>query len=194
MTMSRIKSSRVIATLIVALIALPGTAAADDESRAPAQGGYVLKSYTIGSAGAPGAAAARHSHGTMGQPTPIGVGTTDSNTLHAGFWAQVWTSIPTASQVPVAYRNELFQNYPNPFNPTTTVEYSVERADRVEIRIYNVRGQEVKTLVNENRPPGRYRTQWDGRSNSGSAVASGVYFYRLTIGPYSAVKKLVLLK
>jgi hypothetical protein len=172
--------------LVVVIFLLPAVALA--------QSSYVLKSSTFGAAGAPGASDNFHSNGTMGHSTPIGTGSTSNHTLYAGYWAQVWPSIPTAALAPIAYRDELFQNYPNPFNPTTTVEYSVARTNLVEIVIYNVRGQQVKTLVSEDKSPGRYKAQWNGRNDTGSQVASGVYFYRLTIGSYSSVKKLVLLK
>lgn len=92
------------------------------------------------------------------------------------------------------YRNELRQNYPNPFNPTTTIAFSLERASRAEIKIFDVRGALVKTLVNDQRQKGNHRVVWTGDNNQGSRVASGVYFYRLVAGPFRATKKMVLLR
>jgi hypothetical protein len=95
----------------------------------------------------------------------------------------------------------LSQNYPNPFNPVTTIKYSVPdpgtspayRTGRfmkfVKLKVYDILGNEIATLVNEEKPVGRYEVKFDG-----SRLASGVYIYRLNAGNYSAVKKLVLLK
>jgi photosystem II stability/assembly factor-like uncharacterized protein len=83
----------------------------------------------------------------------------------------------------------LSQNYPNPFNPNTTIEYEVPRRDHVMLKVYNIAGQEVATLVDETHDAGVYRTTLDP-----TGLASGVYIYRLRAGAYSEAKKLVLLK
>jgi len=88
----------------------------------------------------------------------------------------------------------LVQNYPNPFNPTTKILYSLKNDGYVELNIYNVLGQNVRNLVSETKPAGTYTVQWDGRDNSGSQVASGVYFYKITSGDFSDIKKMVLMK
>ncbi len=77
---------------------------------------------------------------------------------------------------------ELSQNYPNPFNPTTAIRYQLPKSGSVELTIYNLLGQEIRKLVNENRIAGQYTVQWDGRDETGAAVASGVYLYRLKAG------------
>ena len=96
---------------------------------------------------------------------------------------------------------QLYQNYPNPFNSTTVIGYSVpeidseERLRRTTLRIYNILGQEVKTLVDNIQDPGGYQAAWDGRDDVGRAVASGIYFCRLTTGAnLYDMRKLVLLK
>jgi len=95
---------------------------------------------------------------------------------------------------------ELSQNYPNPFNPTTTIKYSLSSVgDGAEtlpttLRIYNVLGEVVRTLVDEPRSPGIYYQVWDGKDDQGKEVASGIYFYRLKAGKFSETKKMVLLK
>lgn len=102
------------------------------------------------------------------------------------------------TSVPKAF--ELSQNYPNPFNPTTTIKYSLSSVgDGAEtlpttLRIYNVLGEVVRTLVNEPRSPGIYYEVWDGKDDQGKEVASGIYFYRLKAGKFSETKKMVLLK
>jgi len=91
--------------------------------------------------------------------------------------------------------DSLAQNVPNPFNPTTTIEFSVKERAPVTLRIYNVRGQLVKTLVNEVRAPEVvHRIEWDGRNDAGQQVASGVYFYRLVAKDFVKTRKMVLLK
>lgn len=88
----------------------------------------------------------------------------------------------------------LRQNFPNPFNPETTIKYDLAEGGRVELRIYNMVGQVVRTLVNERQSAGRYSIRWDGKDDRGLSVSSGIYFYRLTSEKFSAVKKLMLLK
>ncbi len=88
----------------------------------------------------------------------------------------------------------LRQNFPNPFNPETTIKYDLADGGRVELRIYNMVGQVVRTLVSERQNPGRYSIRWDGKDDRGLTVSSGIYFYRLTSEKFSDVKKLMLLK
>ncbi|MBU8933295.1 MAG: T9SS type A sorting domain-containing protein [candidate division Zixibacteria bacterium] len=89
---------------------------------------------------------------------------------------------------------ELSQNYPNPFNPTTTIDYTVPTSDHVTLDIYNVNGQLVKTLVDDVVSAGTHSVEWNATSTSGSRVASGMYFYRLTVGDVTQSKKMTLLK
>jgi hypothetical protein len=104
------------------------------------------------------------------------------------------TDEPTAAD-PVTYRNSLSQNYPNPFNPTTTIEYTLKEQANVSLRVYNVAGQLIRTLVEETKTPGEVHTvTWDGRNDAGQSVSSGVYFYKLVAGGYVQTKKMVLLK
>jgi photosystem II stability/assembly factor-like uncharacterized protein len=89
--------------------------------------------------------------------------------------------------IPTAYALE--QNYPNPFNPSTKITFSVPSSEQVVLKVYDLLGQEVATLVNERMNPGRYEASFDA-----SKLASGVYFYRLTAGSFNQVKKMLLLK
>jgi len=88
----------------------------------------------------------------------------------------------------------LGQNYPNPFNPTTEVAFDLPTRTHVTLTVYNVLGQQVATLVNEQLAAGSYVADWDGRSAGGNAAASGIYFYRLQTGQFAETKKMVLLK
>ncbi len=89
---------------------------------------------------------------------------------------------------------KLFQNYPNPFNPTTRIEYQLPKPAMLTIKIYNTMGQEVKTLVDEAKEAGYHAVIWNGLDNSGTPVASGVYYYRLVTKTFTEVKKMVLLR
>ncbi|MBN1180849.1 MAG: T9SS type A sorting domain-containing protein, partial [Bacteroidales bacterium] len=88
----------------------------------------------------------------------------------------------------------LEQNYPNPFNPETTVEYNVPELSQVNISVLNVYGQNVATLVHEDKNPGSYKVLWSGRDDKGRSLPSGVYFYRMKAGDFTAIKKMVLVR
>ncbi len=88
----------------------------------------------------------------------------------------------------------LTQNYPNPFNSSTMISYQLSMNAKAELRIYNLLGQEVRTLVNGHQNAGVHEATWDGLDNFGRALASGVYVYRLEEGGQVRTRKLVLLK
>jgi hypothetical protein len=88
---------------------------------------------------------------------------------------------------------QLLQNFPNPFNPGTVIPYAVSELASVHLVIYNILGQQVRTLVNETQSAGRYRVTWDARDSEGHGVAAGVYLYRLQINDFSATRRMVLL-
>lgn len=88
----------------------------------------------------------------------------------------------------------LAQNYPNPFNPTTMIEYSLASAEAVRLDVFNLLGQTVTTLVDEHQAAGTHVVEWDGLDAGGRDVASGVYFYRLTAGAFSEVKKMIMVQ
>ena len=94
----------------------------------------------------------------------------------------------------VAKTYQLIQNYPNPFNPSTTIGYSILNPDKVSIKIYDVLGREVKTLVNEFKENGNYQVIWNGENNFGHKVNSGIYFYRIEADLFVDTKKMILLK
>ena len=86
-------------------------------------------------------------------------------------------------------------NYPNPFNPTTTISFSVpQMSSFVTLEIYNVKGQKVKTLVNETKSAGEHSVVWDGRDSNNKPVSSGIYFYNLKAGRFEKSRKMLLLK
>ena len=92
------------------------------------------------------------------------------------------------------HRNALLPAYPNPFNPETTIRYELAARSHVTLRVYDVSGAVVRTLVDESKGAGSYALQWNGKDDHGSSVASGVYFYRITAGSFSDVRKMTLVK
>lgn len=94
--------------------------------------------------------------------------------------------------IPTAFSLE--QNYPNPFNPTTTIEYDLPKDAKVVLNIYNVLGQEVRTLINIKQQPGYKRVVWDGKDDFGKTVSSGILIYRLQAGDFIQIKKMLFLK
>ena len=97
------------------------------------------------------------------------------------------TSVPSAGEVQPRF--ELLQNYPNPFNPATTISFSLGSASDVSVKIYNLLGEEVETLVSGNRSAGLFRVQWKA-----TGVASGIYLCRMQAGTYVETRKLILMK
>lgn len=93
-----------------------------------------------------------------------------------------------------AINNTLLSNYPNPFNPETTISYSMKEAGAVRIDIFNINGQIVKTLVNENKSVGNHKVVWNGEDEANNRCASGLYFYKMKSGSYSKTNKMILMK
>ena len=95
-------------------------------------------------------------------------------------------------EIPLAYA--LHNNYPNPFNPVTNISFSLPEEVRVTIKIYNIRGELVKTIVDEIMTAGFHTIQWEGRNNNNRQVSSGIYFYNIKAGPFNETGKALLLK
>jgi hypothetical protein len=112
--------------------------------------------------------------------------TTSSPDTFVVYSARAGFGIPTAPA--------LHQNYPNPFNPATTIRYDLDREGPVELKIFNVLGQQVKTLFDGHQPAGFWSVEWDGRNDNGDPVGSGVYLYRLVTPSLSQSRKLVVVR
>lgn len=114
----------------------------------------------------------------------------------AGIYVQAFDSQPVSNpQVDSpAAQVRLLQNYPNPFNPSTTIAFELAETGHTSLGIYNMRGQLVRTLINEHLISGRHSSVWDGKDSSGHDVSSGIYFYRLKSGRLSSSKKMILMK
>jgi hypothetical protein len=86
----------------------------------------------------------------------------------------------------------LYQNYPNPFNPSTLIQYEIPNSGQVTLTVYNIVGQQVRTLVNKSQTAGAYQISWDGRDEQGRRLSSGVYFYRLNAKSFVETRKMTL--
>ncbi|MDP8203956.1 MAG: T9SS type A sorting domain-containing protein [Candidatus Tenebribacter mawsonii] len=115
---------------------------------------------------------------------------TTGNLTYLGFEL---TAITGTNDLPVL-TTELQGNYPNPFNPVTNIAYSVKEAGKVTLEVYNIKGQLVKTLVNDNKETGQFTAIWNGSDNNNKSVSSGVYFYKMKSGNYTSTKKMILMK
>jgi hypothetical protein len=121
----------------------------------------------------------------------------DDSHLFMSHWTYTWignlmnpvTSVKQVNTIPVKYA--LLQNYPNPFNPSTVIKYSIEKAGKVSLKVYDMLGREVSTLVDDNQAIGTYSVTFNTAEQN---LSSGVYFYRLESGSFVATHKLVLLK
>ena len=91
---------------------------------------------------------------------------------------------------------KLIGNYPNPFNPTTTISFQInnQQNEQVELVIYNLKGQKIKRYEIRNWKSGINEIVWSGNDDSGKSVASGIYYYKLKVGAYSQIMKMILMK
>jgi hypothetical protein len=144
---------------------------------------------------------------TITSQSPMGINPGDSVTVFYGIsigdsLAQIYAGLDTLKLrytgvytgirqnnyfTPVSYK--LFQNYPNPFNPSTTISFNIVKQEHVSLKVYNILGEVVSTLVNEEKGPGNYSIKFDARG-----LSSGIYFYEINTSNFREVKKMVILK
>jgi len=136
----------------------------------------------------------------------------DYGSIAIGVGGSIWTDNPlyygaidlefqedntnvSSDDVTVTPSTELLaQNYPNPFNPTTTIAYNMVEEGNVSIEVFNIKGQKVKTLLNEHMTVGDHLLVWEGTNDNNQKVSSGIYFYKMKSGNYSSTKKMILMK
>jgi hypothetical protein len=151
---------------------------------------FAVRQSVFGNGSAAAAGVNQKMAGMLGEPL-VGRSGNSAFISTGGFWYHsggLMTGVHgTPEGAPTVYRLE--QNYPNPFNPVTTIRYELSRASYASLKVFNMLGQEVRTLVDGQQPAGMYEVGLDARG-----LASGVYVYRLSAGEYSATRKLVLLK
>jgi len=144
---------------------------------------------------------------------PVGILTENNGVVTYAFGFHLWYMNPAEARQLIDYilflptdvedeqesalpnRVELRQNYPNPFNPETAISFTLPEKSEVSLDIYNVLGRRVIRLIeNPSLPAGTHKIVWDGRDQNGRSLASGVYFYRLSVGNESHSRKMILLK
>lgn len=94
------------------------------------------------------------------------------------------------SQIPIKF----LKNYPNPFNPITTISFEIAENGKTEVEIFNVKGQKVKTLIKEQLEAGNHSIVWNGKNDSNNQVASGMYFYKVSVNNSQKISKMIMLK
>lgn len=114
------------------------------------------------------------------------------DTMTADLFVAVPTGVDDGYNRPRDF--QLAQNYPNPFNPATTISYALEKSGNVELEVYNLLGQKIKTLFSGSQKAGNHQIDWDGTDRSGRFVSSGLYFYRLETESSAEVKKMMLVR
>jgi hypothetical protein len=126
----------------------------------------------------------------IGQPV-IGIASNETNVCGMGIYYQLISQTPTGineeMKLPTEFRLE--QNYPNPFNPTTKIEFAVPKPSFVSMRLFDIRGREIATIVDEELQPGVHAIILDA-----SILSNGIYFYRFHTEEFNAIKKLVVVK
>jgi len=156
---------------------------------------YQIKSSVIANGGAAIFNESNRIVSTVGQPL-IGRTNSQVNNIKAGFWEQaskLITDVNLVDEILLPTEFHLYQNYPNPFNPSTKISWQSPVSSWQTLKVYDVLGNEVATIVNEYEPAGSYEVEF--KSSVGSfQLASGIYFYQLLAGDFVSVKKMLLLK
>ncbi|MCK4330598.1 T9SS type A sorting domain-containing protein [candidate division WOR-3 bacterium] len=171
------------------------------EVRTPKQRGYVIPWSVLDGGGKVGEAISTSYRlkDAIGQSV-IGKCEGTSYKASLGFWSP-WTKggavgveeeFTEPNEFPQVF--SLSQNYPNPMGYRTTIKYSLPKSSRVELKVYNIYGQLIKTLVNELQKAGYYTVGWNGRDNASKEVSNGIYLYRLEAGSYTETRKMILIK
>jgi len=166
-----------------------------------------VSSPTLGMLNSCAVSCHRNPSGSTANVPALGVGTdatltdwrqpTDStlaDTLNRWFNRQNWVIGINQISTEVPDRYILSQNYPNPFNPNTLITFSVPKSENVIVKVFDILGREIYTLVNERLTRGKYSVNWRSINYDGDYVASGVYFYRITAGDYIDTKKMILVR
>ena len=104
------------------------------------------------------------------------------------------TDVKDEKEVSLPKNFGLTQNYPNPFNGQTNIEFQISSLSNVKIQIFNILGQKIKTLLDEEKSPGYYTIIWDSKNDFGDSMNSGIYFIKFNSGKFTETKKMTLLK
>jgi len=151
---------------------------------------YVIKNAVFSGAGSRSQSDSYILTDAIGQPLPVGQFTSDNYSLSTGFFYNSETATDIDDEEPLIPKQfKLENNFPNPFNPTTTIEYSIPEDSDVTISIYDLNGQLIQSLVDDNKTAGVHKTIWNATN-----ISSGIYFYKIRADHFTAVKKCILIK
>jgi hypothetical protein len=123
----------------------------------------------------------------QGDTTADATSNGNNGTINGAVWIPGVSSAENNNDASTSFR--ILQNYPNPFNPTTSIRYSVSELTKISLKVFDVLGKEVATLVNEEKPAGSYEVEFNA-----SRLPSGIYFYKLQAGSFVETKKMILMK
>jgi len=158
---------------------------------------YELKNDVIDDGGTKMTSAGYVLKGSFGQST-IGKISSANYIAYIGFWHPypvgpgIEEDLLFGRSIPIVF--SLSQNYPNPFGELTIINYQLPEPVHTAVKIYDLSGRLVRTLVDENQDPGYYKVNWDLRAVSGQHLPNGVYFYRIKAGKFIGTKKMVILR
>ena len=151
----------------------------------------ILKHSVFGSAAVVTSDSTHRAFGTIGQPL-VGGDSSPALSNSGGFWvpaSDLVTSVEPLSSRSIPKEFQLEQNYPNPLNPTTTIQFALPKRSSVTLKIFDILGRHITTLVDEEFEPGEYKVHFEA-----GEFASGVYFYRIQTEEFVRTKKLMLMK
>jgi hypothetical protein len=158
----------------------------------PLKAQFKLERSVFGSGGGMNTSDNNSLIGTFGQ-TFIGVSENTVDEVYSGFWYINQTLVGISDEQLIPKNFELYPNYPNPFNPSTKIKYSVPVGANghtpLQLKVYDILGREIATLVNEKKAPGNYEVNFNAKN-----LPSGVYLYRIQAGSFKEVRKMILLK
>jgi hypothetical protein len=131
-------------------------------------------------------------NGPMAMTDPLGEITITPKFIHGSI--TILHVVGIGQEQPIPFEYALKQNYPNPFNPETNIEFSLAKEQNVSLVVFNLLGQQVRTLANSSLGAGDHVAHWDGRNDNGANVPSGIYFYRISTPEFSQTNKMVLVR
>ena len=152
---------------------------------------YSLKNAAVDIGGGTAGSAGYRVNGAAGQAGGIGAAAGGEAMECGGFFADAFVLTGVEEKAPPEKPNRfaLHQNYPNPFNPVTTIQFEVEDPCRVTLAVYDMLGRQSSLLIDETYQPGAYKATFEA-----SGIPSGVYFYRIRMGAFQAIRKMVVLE
>lgn len=165
-------------------------------SNADAQtgGGYDLRWSSLDGGASTSTSASYRLSATIAQPE-AGNLTGGAYAMHGGFWHGTETPTDVSPELPEGNGPLVFRlhgNAPNPFKAATSIQFSLEQTEHVELRVYDLAGRLVCTVLERDLGPGRHQVVWEGRTETGRRVAHGIYMLRLTAGKLEARRKMAL--